>query len=100
MSTLVNADFHHRRLGVHKLLHSLNDLERVFAMDLLPGLKPLNHIIDKFLGHFISQPNPVIVIINPDRIDIQLLKRRWRVRDLDRFLKLDPPHQLLAVGEF
>lgn len=99
MRALVHANFHHSRFRIEQVLGSLDNLERILAMNALPGLKPLNHIIDKLLRHLAPQPDAIIAIIDPNSLDIQLLKRRRRIRHLNSLLKLQPAHQLLALGE-
>lgn len=97
---LLNTDLHHRRLGIHQILDSLDNLERILAMNLLPILKPLHHIIDKLLRHVLTQTHSIVVIVHADRIDIQALKRRRRVGHFNRFLEFQPSHEFLAVRQF
>lgn len=99
MGALIDADFDHRRLRIDKLLDGLDNLERIFAMDLLPVLEPLEHIVDELLRHLAPQPHAVIAIVHLDRVDIQVLERGRRLGDLNGLLELKPAHQLLAVRE-
>lgn len=65
-------------------------------MYLLPVLEALDHVVDKLLRHLISQADAVVVIVDFDRIDVQVLERGGWLPHLDRFLELDPTDELLA----
>ena len=97
MGTLVHPNFHHSRLRINKVIDGLDNLEGILAVYLLSVLEPFNHIIDKLLRHLIPEFNTVIAVINLHRIDIEFLKRRRRIRNLNRLLKLQPTHKLLAL---
>lgn len=95
----INANLHHRRLVVHNVLHSLDDLEDILAVNVLAILKPLNHIIDKLLGHLTPKAHTIIVILHLDSIDVQALKCGRRVGDLNGLLKFYTADELLALGQ-
>lgn len=94
---LFHPDLNHRRLRIDKIPNRLDDLENILAMDLLPILEPLNHIIDKLLRHFLPKPGTVISIVHRHRIDIQIFKSRRRIANLNRLLEFHTTDELLAV---
>lgn len=71
---LFHPDLNHRRFRIDKIPNSLDDLEHILAVNLLPVLEPLNHIIDELLCHFIPNPDTVIPIVHSHRIDIQVFE--------------------------
>lgn len=99
LSTLFNTNLHHRRLRPDNIQHILHNLERIFPMNLLPILESLNHIIYEFLCHVLVQSHTVIRILDGNRIDIEILKRRSWLGHLDSFLKVHSAHQLFALRQ-
>lgn len=93
---LFHSDLHQGRLLADDVQNRLDDLERELAMDLLPVLESLDHVVDKLLGHLVTQPDPVVAVIDDDLVDVQILERGGRVPDFNRLLKLETAHQLLA----
>ena len=98
-SALVHPDLDHCRFCVDNLLHCLDDLEHIFAVDLLPILKALDHIIDKLLCHLISQSDTIVLIIHGDGVDVQTLESRRLIANFNRFLEFHATDQLLAFGQ-
>jgi hypothetical protein len=73
-SSLIHPNFYHCRFCFNNAQNSLDNLERVFPMNLLSILKSFHHIIDEILSHLASEANTIVVIFDIDRIDVQLLK--------------------------
>lgn len=93
----IDTNLNHSRLIIDDVLHSLDDLEDILAVNLLAVLKPLNHIIDELLCHLILEAHTVIVILHLNSIDIQALEcGRW-VGDLDGLLEIYTTDELLAL---
>lgn len=97
LCALFHSNLDHRRLRIDNISNRLDDLENILAVDLLPILEPLNHVVNELLRHFTPQSNTVILIIDNDRVDIHLLERRRRLGDFDRLFELDTTHELLAL---
>lgn len=94
---LFHPDLNHRRFRIDQVSNRLDDLEHVLAVDLLPVLEPLNHIIDKLLCHFLLKPGTIISIVHRHRIDIQIFESRRRIANLNRLLEFHTTDELLAV---
>lgn len=94
---LFHPDLNHRRFRIDKIPNRLDNLEHILAVDLLPVLEPLDHIIDKPLCHFVPNPDTVISIVHRHRIDIQVFESRWRVANLNRLLEFHTTDEFLAV---
>lgn len=93
----IHSNFHHCRLGVHEILYSLDYLEDILAVDLLAILEPLDHVIDKLLGHFVPEAHTVVAIVDLHRIDVQPLECRWRFGNLNRLLEFYTANQFLTI---
>jgi hypothetical protein len=94
----LNANLHHRRLGVHKVLDSLDNLEDILAVDLLSILEPLNHVVNEFLCHFLAEAHTIVTILNLDSTNIQIRKCGGRVRNLNGLLEVYPANELFTLG--
>lgn len=99
LRALVHPNLNHSRLSIDKVLNSLDNLERILPVNLLPILKPLNHVINELLSHLRPESHAIIRIIHGDSINIQALKSRRRVGDLNGLLKFQPSDQFLALGQ-
>lgn len=93
----INTNLHHRRLVVYNVLYSLDNLEDIFAVNVLAILEPLDHIIDELLRHLTPKAHTIIVILHLDSIDVQALKCGRRVGDLNGLLKFYTTDELLTL---
>jgi hypothetical protein len=99
LRALVHSSLHHRRFRLRDVEHALDDLKRIFPVDLLPVLEAINHVVDELLCHFVVQPGAVIAIVDSDRVDVEVLKYRRGVGDFDSLLKLNPTNQFFTFGQ-
>lgn len=99
LRTLIHSNLHHGRFRLRDVKYVLDDLERIFSVDLLPVLETINHVIDELLCHFLVQPDASVAIVDRDRVDVEVLKHRGRVGDLDSLLEFDPTNPFFTVDQ-
>ena len=95
----LDPNLHHGRFGIEEILGGLDNLKHILAMNLLATLEALNHIIYKLERHFTPQSYSIVLILDADRVDIQILKRRRWIRHLDGLFELNLANKLLAFGQ-
>lgn len=88
----------HCRLVVHQLLDREDDLVNVFFVKPLPVLESFNHVVDKLLGHLIAQPRAIILFIDGHVLQVQALRSRRRILDLNGLEESIALDNLLAFG--
>ncbi len=92
-----NLHLDHGGLIVEDLLDSQEDLVDVFLGNLLAVLESLNHVVDKFLCHFIPKLGTIIVVFEEHGSNIQALGGRGLITNLDGGIEGKLPYNLLAL---
>lgn len=94
----INLD--HGRLIVYNLLDGDNDLVDVLAVKELASLEPLDHVVNEFLCHGVSQPYTIVVILNNHRVQIKTSGSGRFVTNFDSGKEGELAHNLLAFFQF
>lgn len=80
---LLNLSFDHGGLVVNNVLDCQDDLENMLPVDLLAILESLDHVINVFLSHLVSQLGAIVAVLNDHAVQVQTLRGRRGIGDLD-----------------